>query len=191
MRPLALFAACCLLAPSSPARADFTGAWVGTICPGGADRSAGQCANFVLELIERDGKVCGAHMYATPGAERIDEGAAPSVTADLADGVATGIAVSGLGPTPVRIPVALQIENGTLRWQRLESPPGDYLLPRNARLTRSKSRTLFAPLFEQELRAACTYVFNLAAQQRQAASPAASGGSAPTPVPAASPVPAR
>lgn len=153
-----------------PARAestdDFNGAWVAWICPSGVKQSSGKCANFVLELMQKDGKLCGAHMYATAGAERIDEGAAPSVNADIAGGTASGVAISGLAGRQARVPMKLILHKGVLRWQRLDSPSGDSLLPRKASLTRAKSRTLFAPLFEQELRAACIYIFNVAARAK-------------------------
>lgn len=164
---LPLLLALALMSPAfASAHGEFEGAWVAAICPSGADRNAGECANFVLELMEKDGKLCGAHMFATAGAARIDEGTAPSLTADIADGAATGIAVSSLTPTPIRMRITLTLDKGTLRWKRLDSPSGDTLLPLNARLVKARSRTLFAPLFEQELRAACTYVFNLAALAR-------------------------
>lgn len=179
-RRLAPILLACLLAPlHAGAQQGYGGAWVATICPSGADRNAGQCANFVLELMEKDGKVCGSHMYATAGAARIDEGAAPSLTADIAGDAATGVAVSTLASTPVRMRIELRLDNGALRWKRLESPAGDYLLPLNARLTRSRSRTLLAPVIEQELRAACNYVFNLAAVQSEPAIPGSQGQGVP------------
>ncbi|HVL75873.1 MAG TPA: hypothetical protein VM406_07640 [Noviherbaspirillum sp.] len=167
-----------LLIPSL-AHADFNGAWVGWICPSGVERSSGQCANFVLELMEKDGTLCGTHMFATAGAERIDEGGAPSLTGEVTEAAASGVAVSTLGPQPVRVRVALRVDGNTLRWERLDNPSGETLLPKQARLTRSRSRTLFAPLFEQELRAACTYVFNLAAAAREPAIPGSAGEGAP------------
>ena len=171
------------------ARADFNGAWVATICPSGVARNSGQCANFVLELMEKDGKLCGTHMYATAGADRIDEGGAPSLTADIADGRAAGTVVSTLGATPVRAKIALKAEGDALHWERVDNPSGEHLLPKRARLTRAGKRTLFAPLFEQELRAACTYVFNLAAAARAADEiPGSRGGAAPS-VPPAPPIP--
>jgi hypothetical protein len=179
MRLPALFTAALLFPLPGLAHEDFNGAWVGWICPSGVERSSGQCANFVLELMEKEGKLCGSHMFAAAGAEQIEEGAAPSLTGDIADGTATGTAISTFGAAPVRMRVELKLDNGALRWQRFDSPSGDYLLPKNARLTKSKSRTLFAPLFEQELRAACTYIFNLAAAQAAPALPGSQGQAAP------------
>lgn len=166
------------------AAGDFNGAWVASICPSGAQRSAGECANFVLELMEKDGKLCGSHMFATAGAARIDEGAAPSLTADLVESGegAAGTAVSNLSATPVRMRVELKLDKGALRWTRIDNPSGDHLLPKTARLKRSNKRTLFAPLFEQELRAACTYVFNLAAAQATTTGAGVQGRGASTPV---------
>jgi hypothetical protein len=169
--------------PVSASNEVFDGAWVAWICPSGVERSSGQCANFVLELMEKDGKLCGAHMFATAGAARIDEGAAPSLIADVLNGSAAGIVISSLTASPIRMRVELTMDNGVLSWKRLESPPGDYLLPRNARLTKAKSRTLLAPVYEQELRAACSYVFNIAARE------AADGVGAARAVPDASAAP--
>lgn len=174
-----------LLAPLSAwAQSGYSGAWVAWICPSGVERSSGQCSNFVLELMEKDGKLCGSHMFATAGAARIDEGGAPSLTADIdggggSSGGASGIAVSTLSPTPIRMRIELTLDNGALRWKRLDSPSGDYLLPLNARLTKSRSRTLLAPVFEQELRAACAYVFNTAADQAASNIPGSQGQGAP------------
>ncbi len=141
----------------------FDGAWTASLCAKGASREAGECATFVLELMEKDGKLCGAHLFATPGAARLDEGMAPSVTADIVQATASGVAISHASGSAVRVPVELSLEGTQLRWRRLEAPDGASLLPEKATLTRSGKRTLFAPLFEQKLRAACTVVFNLAA----------------------------
>lgn len=178
MRPFAL-AAFLLLVPCASSVADntdFTGAWVAWLCPQGVQRESGKCSNFVLELHQKDGRLCGAHFFATAGAARIDEGAAPSLTGDVADGVASIVAVSGRASPPVRVRAEMKMANGALQWQRLESPPGDYLLPLSTRLTRSKRKTLFAPVFEHELRAACSSAFTMdaenAARQATEKSPA-------------------
>lgn len=163
---------------SALAQESFDGAWTSSICAKGKSRKAGECSTFVLELMERDGKLCGTHMYATPGAERIDEGAAPSLTADIEGGNASGVAISNLA-TPVRMKVELRLDGRALRWEREEEPGGETLLPRKARLTRSGKPTLLAPLFAQELRAACTYVFNVAAAQSAPPIPGSRGHAAP------------
>jgi hypothetical protein len=160
------FIALLMLAPFTPALAgdsDFSGAWVAWLCPSGVQRDSGKCSNFVLELHQKDNKLCGAHFFSTAGAERIDEGMAPSLTGDVADGVANVIAVSTRAARPVRVRVEMKKVNGALQWLRLETPAGDYLLPQSSRLTRSKSKTLFAPIFEQELKAACSSAFTMAA----------------------------
>lgn len=151
--------------------ADFSGAWVAWLCPSGAQRDSGQCSNFVLELHQKEGQLCGAHFFATAGAARIDEGAAPSVIGDIEDGTATLVAISSRASPSVRVRVEMKKVNGMLQWQRLDSPSGDYLLPLNAKLTKSKSKTLFAPIFEQELKAACSSTFTMA-EQRRALAPA-------------------
>lgn len=144
---------------------DFSGAWVAWLCPSGAQRDSGQCSNFVLELFQKNDKLCGAHMFATAGAARMDEGAAPSITGDIENGAATIVAISSRALPPVHVRVEMKKLNGALQWQRLESPPGDYLLPLSTSLTKARSKTLFAPVFAQELKAACSSVFAVATER--------------------------
>lgn len=174
---LPTLAALFLLAPhvtASAEAADFSGAWVAWLCPKDVQRDSGKCSNFVLELHQKDGRLCGAHFFATAGAARIDEGAAPSLLGDIANGTASAVAISSRATPPVRLRVEMKMANGTLQWQRLENPPGDYLLPMQTRLTRSRNKTLFAPVFEHELKAACASAFTMAAEraaQTQAGTP--------------------
>jgi hypothetical protein len=177
MRPIIL-AALLLLAPFQIAHAqtpDFGGAWVAWLCPSGVQRESGKCANFVLELHQQGGKVCGAHLYSSAGAAEIDEGAAPSVIGDIGGEMANVVIVSGR-TRAIRVRAELKIVDGVLHWQRLQNPSGDYLLPMQTRLSKARSKTLFAPVFEHELKAACLSAFTMAAE-------AARGGSAePKPV---------
>lgn len=140
---------------------DFSGTWVAWICPAGVARESGKCSNFVLELHQQGSKLCGAHFYATAGATSVDEGAAPSISGDIAADSVDAVAISSRPATPVRVHVELTKRNGMLHWQRIESPPGDYLLPRAAKLSKSAKRTLFMPVFEQELKAACLSLFTM------------------------------
>lgn len=161
-----------LLAPALPASAqsnDFSGAWVAWLCPNGVTRDSGKCSNFVLELHQKEGRLCGAHFFATAGASRVDEGAAPSITGEIADDTASVITVSGRAVPPVRVRAEMRMVNGALQWKRLENPSGDYLLPMNTRLSRSRSKTLFAPVFEHELRAACSSAFTMAEERAKTA----------------------
>lgn len=155
------------------AEQDIGGVWVASLCPPDVQRDSGKCASFVLELHQQDGKLCGTHLFSTAGAERIDEGAAPSLVGDISDAAARVTVVSGR--SPVRVPAELKRAGNTLQWARLESPKGDYLLPPSARLAKSKKKTMFAPMFEQELKAACSSVFAMAAEaqrkQNEAAAP--------------------
>lgn len=164
--PAGFLAALLLLIPFTQAHAadDFSGAWVAWLCPNGVQRDSGRCSNFVLELHQRDGRLCGAHFFATAGAERVDEGMAPSVMGEIANGTATVTTISTRANPPVRVRVEMKKANGALQWLRLDNPSGDYLLPQSTRLTRSRSKTLFAPLFEQELKAACLSAFTIAAE---------------------------
>lgn len=148
-----------LQAPAASNDNDFSGAWVAALCPADVRPESGQCSNFVLELHQKEGKVCGAHFFSTAGAARVDEGAAPSVVGDIANGTASVVVVSGRSSPPVRVRVEMKKVNGALQWQRIDSPRGDYLMPLSARMSRSRAKTLFAPVFEQELKAACLSAF--------------------------------
>lgn len=156
-----------LLAPLAPAHAvdDFSGAWVAWICPSGVQRDSGKCSNFVLELHQKGDQLCGAHFFSTAGAERIDEGMAPSVLGEISNDVATVVAMSTRAAPPVKVRVEMKKSNGLLHWIRLENPSGDYLLPQSTRMSKSRSKTLFAPVFEQELKAACASAFVMAAEE--------------------------
>lgn len=183
-----------LSVPFAPALAvdDFSGAWVAWICPSGVQRESGKCSNFVLELHQKDDQLCGAHFFATAGAERVDEGMAPSVIGEIVDGTAMVVATSTRVMPPVKVRVEMKKDNGGLQWLRVQNPSGDYLLPQATRLSKSKSKTLFAPVFEQELTAACSSAFVTAAENAQRAKAAAErgGASATAEQPAASTAPA-
>jgi len=124
-----------LLAPLALAANDheFGGAWVASLCAANVPRESGQCANFVLELHQQDHLLCGAHFFATAGAERVDEGAAPSVIGTVANGVATVDVISGRATPPVRLRVELRRGAAALHSTRYSPPrvlsPG---LPRGA-----------------------------------------------------------
>ena len=116
--------------------ADFSGAWVGTICPPGVQRDLGQCSSFVLELHQQGKRLCGAHSFSTAGAASTDDGAAPSINGEVTEDVANVIAVSGRAPIRVRVEIK---KTGTnLQWLRQEAPGGDNLLPPSACLSKSK-----------------------------------------------------
>lgn len=149
-----------MLAPYSLAASedhDFSGAWTGWQCPSGLTSQSGKCANFVLEIFQRQNQLCGSHVYATAGAQQIDEGGAPSITGTVTDGVASVTLDSGVVP-PSQIKAEMRIANGKLQWKRLDSPEGNYLLPLSAQLIRSKHDTLFHPFFAQRLKAVCSTV---------------------------------
>ena len=158
----------CLAAGSA---ANFSGAWVGWLCPPGVRQNMGQCANFMVELHQDGKRLCGVHAFATPGANRMDEGTPPSISGEVSDDTASVSVVSGRASPPVRIRAELKIAGDMLQWQRLENPGGDYLLPMSARLSRAKSKSLFAPVLAQQLKAACTAMFTAAAQAVQQAAP--------------------
>lgn len=179
--------------PPASAADDFSGAWVAWLCPNGVQRDSGKCSNFVLELHQKDDQLCGAHFFSTAGAERIDEGMAPSVLGEISNDVATMVAMSTRATPAVKVKVELKKSNGMLSWIRLENPSGDYLLPQATRMSKSKSKTLFAPVFEQELKAACASAFVMAdeaaAKRTQAAQEARAPASAASPAPEAAVTP--
>jgi len=144
----------CITATASDATDNFAGVWMATICPSGIKNDPGRCAHFVLELFQKEDKLCGSHVFATAGAAQMDEGGTPSLTGQVAEGTAHVTVRSGRG-AQMRVPVELKIVNDRLQWKREEAPPGDYLLPLSAQLSKSKSKTMFAPTFAQQLQAAC------------------------------------
>jgi hypothetical protein len=145
----------CIAATTPEKGGDFTGVWMATICPPGIKSDPGRCAHFVLELFQKEDRLCGSHVFATAGAAQMDEGGTPSITGQVAEGIAHVTVQSGRGSPPMRVPAELRVVNDRLQWKREETPPGDYLLPLSAQLSKSKSKTMFAPTFAQQLQAAC------------------------------------
>jgi hypothetical protein len=159
-----LFTAWCSPSSAADADSDFSGAWAVSICPAKAQRDPGKCSNFVIELFQKQNKLCGAHIFATAGAAQLDEGGAPSLTGTIGDdGTASVMVESGRAAPPVKMRVELKLVNGLLQWRRLDNPEGDYLLPRTTQLTKSRHGTLFSPLFGQRLKAVCSAMSNAAA----------------------------
>jgi hypothetical protein len=155
---IVLIAAC--LSPASLAFADdFSGVWTGWQCPAGQAPQSGKCANLVLELHQRQDRVCGSHIFATAGATHIDEGNAPSITGNIgANGIASVVVESTGLRQPVQASVELSLVKGKLQWKRLDGPGGTYMLPQSMHLARSKHGTLFTPTFEHQLKAVCSTV---------------------------------
>ncbi|MDB5842550.1 MAG: hypothetical protein JWQ23_4502 [Herminiimonas sp.] len=162
-------------APAAANDSEFSGSWTGLLCPAGVQAGPDKCSSFVLALFQKQGKLCGSHVFATVGASQMDEGGVPSLSGVIANGTATVAVESSRAAPPVRLKGELSLSNGVLRWQRLDSPPGDYLLPMSAKLTRSPHGTLFSPLFEQRLSAACSSMLDTAAEppRQNDAAPAA------------------
>jgi len=188
MRLPPLFALCLttVLTPAFAAE-DFSGAWVAWICPSGVQRDSGKCSNFVLELHQKGDQLCGAHFFSTAGAERIDEGMAPSVLGEISNDVATVVAMSTRATPAIKVRVEMKKSNGMLHWIRLENPSGDYLLPQSTRMSKSKSKTLFAPVFEQELKAACASAFVMAEEDAAKRTRAPAAANTPAEAPAQPP----
>jgi hypothetical protein len=139
---------------------DFNGSWTAWICPPGVAAGPEKCSSFVLALYQKEDRLCGSHLFATVGARQIDEGGLPSLAGTIAGTSAVISVESVLSAPPVQMKVELSLEQGRLRWRRLENPPGDYLLPMSARLSRSQHASLFNPVVEQRLAAACSQLLN-------------------------------
>ena len=159
---LPILLALCLSSPAALAEAgagDLGGVWTGWQCPAGVRLDPGKCANFVLELFQKDGKLCGTHVYATAGASQMDEGGEmPSLIGEVADGAAAVTVQSGR--SPARIRAELKLANGRLQWRRLEGE-GDFLLPPAMQLTRSRHKSLRTPVLERQLRTAWFPIFSM------------------------------
>lgn len=149
LAPLTTFAASAFPGP-------FTGAWTGHVCPLAGMNDLSRCSSFFLQLYQKNGRLCGTHLFATAGAKQMDEGGTPSILAQLEDRSARGEVESTRASPAMRIPVTLLVEAGELRWQRTENPPGDYLLPRSITLTRSQKGSMLSASFEQRLAASCS-----------------------------------
>lgn len=170
----------CLSATPLAARAadDWNGSWIGYVCPAGVTGNAARCASFFLRLHSRNARVCGSHVYATAGAREMDEGGTPSVLAKLEGKNANGTIESARTSPPTTLPVVLHLENEELRWQRTANPAGDYLLPRNVTMTRSRQGSMLSPLFEQRLASSCAAHLDMP-PDKPAAPPAVAPSSAP------------
>ncbi len=156
-----------LLAASAMAAApaDFSGVWTALVCPSGVRNDPGRCAHFVLELHQKQDRLCGSHLFATPGALPMDDGnaGAPTLSGAIADNTATVT----LAANPVRhaqraqnIRAELKLGRGTLHWHRLDKPDKNDLLPVDIRFAKSRAKTLLNPVFAQQLSAACTMISN-------------------------------
>jgi hypothetical protein len=147
--------------PAAHADGNFAGVWTAAVCPRGVANEPGKCAQFVLELYQKQNKVCGAHVFATSGASMVDEApnpSAPSVSGDIADDMATVSVASTRSKAPRGVQAELKLSHGTLLWKRVDKPGRDELIPATAQFTRSRHKTLMAPVFAQQLAAACSLV---------------------------------
>jgi len=157
MRFFLLFALVILAMPLAYANG-FAGVWTAAVCPQGLKAEAGKCSQFVLELFEKKNKLCGSHLFATPSASLMDEGATPSVSGNVEDEAAVVSVLSSRSKVPGGVQAELKLSRGMLLWKRLDKPGRDELLPATAQFTRSRHKTLMAPVFAQQLAAACSQV---------------------------------
>ena len=159
-RLLFLFCLTAML-PAAYAEGNFAGVWTAAVCPRGVSAEPGKCAQFVLELFQKQGKLCGAHVFATAGAGMVDEAAnpsTPSVSGDVAGDTATVSVASSRSKAPRGVEAELKLSRGMLLWKRLDKPGRDELIPLAAQFTHSRHKTLMAPMFAQQLAAACSLV---------------------------------
>jgi hypothetical protein len=160
------------VAAASAQSAEFAGSWSAWICPAGAQPEGGKCSSFVLVLHQKQDKLCGTHVFATAGARAMDEGGVPSVSGTVADGTAGVVIESGRSSPGTKVPGELKAGSRSgLQWKRLENPKGDYLLPASAQFTKSRSGSMFSPVFEQRVKAACTAQLNAAVDAAPSAAP--------------------
>ncbi|NEX63482.1 hypothetical protein [Noviherbaspirillum galbum] len=153
------------------AASDFTGVWTAAVCPGGTKYAPGKCSQFVLELFQKQDRLCGSHTFATASATMVDEAASgPSILGSIADDTANVSLVSSRARPDAPVSGQLKMTGGGLQWKRTDKPGRDDLLPATASFTRSRYKTLFSPVYAQQLSAAC----NLANTQ-QSAPPAING----------------
>lgn len=178
----ALMLACLSAVPLAGHAADndWNGSWIGYVCPAGVASNPARCASFFLRLHSRNAKICGSHVYATAGAREMDEGSTPSLLARLEGKNANGTIESARTTPPTSLPVVLHLENEELRWQRNANPAGDYLLPRNVSMTRSRQGSMLSPMFEQRLASSCAAHLDMP-PDKPAAPPAAPAPAAPAP----------
>lgn len=161
MRRILLFLSFAAVLPHADANGNFAGVWTAAVCPRGVVAEPGNCAQFVLELFQKQNKVCGAHVYATAGASLVDETenpAMPSISGDVADDTATVSVASRLSKAPGGVQAELKLSHGKLLWKRLDKPGSNELIPPAAQFTHSRHKTLMAPVFAQQLSAACSLV---------------------------------
>jgi hypothetical protein len=169
---LALFCTPLLCAAAEP----FSGAWIAWLCPAGTAYDPGRCSNLVIELYQKQDRVCGAHVFATAGAGQLDEGSAPSVSGSISNGIALVSVESGRVPG-LKVSVEIRPARNGMQWRRLDSPEGNHLLPPTAHLSKSRHGSLFNPVFAQKLEASCSQMLNVPAAPASTDRSAAQQGS--------------
>ncbi|WP_040039460.1 hypothetical protein [Noviherbaspirillum autotrophicum] len=154
------------VAVAAPPHSDFSGVWTALVCPSGVKNDPARCGHFVLELFQKQDKLCGSHLIATPDAAQMDDGAGgaggtgggPTLTGTVAADKATVTVAGNRGASPAGVQAELTLGRGTLQWHRLDKPARNDLLPVNVRLTKSRAKTFLNPVFAQQLSAACSMI---------------------------------
>jgi hypothetical protein len=142
--------------PIIAAASDFSGVWTAAVCPNGVKYAPGKCSQFVLELFQKQDRVCGSHVFATASASMVDEGgAAPSITGSINEGTAAINLLSNRGRAQQPVTGELKLTSDSLHWKRTDKPGRDDLLPPAASFSRSRHKTLMNPVYAQQLSAAC------------------------------------
>ena len=137
----------------------FVGAWTAWMCPAGVAHDPEKCGNFGIFLYQKEGRLCGAHTFATANASRLDEGGAPSIIGKLNGLEADATVQSGRSDPPVRMRVRMSLAKNTLHWKIVGMEPshggtGEYLIPEDVWLT-STFEPVFSEDFAAELKTAC------------------------------------
>lgn len=132
----------------------FKGGWNAWLCPAGISQDHNKCSHFIVYLYEANGKLCGAHAFATAGGNRTDDGSAPSIVGAIVGSSAEIAITSGRADPPVTIRARITRKGVRLRWKTLDSMQGDYLLSPDVWLTRDNS-PVFSDEFALRLKAAC------------------------------------
>lgn len=148
---------------AAPAQGDFSGVWTALVCPSGVRNDPARCGHFVLELFQKQDRLCGSHLVATAGAAQMEDGGGgagggPTLTGTVAADKASVTVAGNRVASPAGVPAELTLGRGTLQWHRLDKPGRNDLLPVNARLTKSRAKTLLNPVFAQQLAAACSMI---------------------------------
>jgi hypothetical protein len=102
VRQLLILVSCLLMCSYALAdnELNYSGSWTGWVCPPGVRNDPSKCANLMVELFQKEDKLCGTHVVVTAGATQFDQGKDASLTGNIgADGIANTTVISDQGGT--------------------------------------------------------------------------------------------